>query len=162
MSKRRVSGILYDLRELPLPRRSVTFELLASSYTPGRFYVKSSFTAETDDSGLLDVELWASGEGDAAAAVRVQISGAESFTFALPAGATALSWPEVRALGVPAASPQGQTVIEFIENNPALKGADAPQRVFIQQTQPTEPGPWVWYKPLADGGLELYRDDGVI
>lgn len=43
-------------------------------------------------------------------------------------------------------------VIELVAQGPQGPAGDtAPQHVFFQETEPTGPGPWVWYR--TDGGV---------
>jgi hypothetical protein len=131
MSTRTVSGILRDLNGNPIPSAHVTLELLNASYTLEAIYEPSLKAYQTDANGLLTANLWANEEGDQASLYRAVFPGGDEWTFTLPAGTIALTWSEVRALGISTQEPQAQTAMTYVDGQIAAHGvATDPHTVY--------------------------------
>lgn len=84
--KRRVTGIINHLQDIPWQGAKIDFSLRQGSYNQFGFYPEDKISMITNESGFFAVDLWCNADGITPSFYDCVINNKESFSFTLAAG----------------------------------------------------------------------------
>lgn len=117
MTKRKVTGHVKNLQELPEIGVYVHFDFMKYSAKNDTYFITTSSTVQTDQDGYFEKELWCNEEGDYSTYYVVRIGDSDPIQVVIPVGTTPITLAALQQGGITQTSPQFTTLLTYVQQN---------------------------------------------